>query len=160
MSRVAPLLFYIDKGIVGSVYRIEKLPDSPDYVNIWIKPKNSFKAVKLEKPIENRHIKRMYPTDTSTKGVVEEIWLVYTAEDNSLVTGIFNTYKEDVEDQIQQIKNLKQKITTLENQNRVLTSGAAKAFSSMKEAIGKDKQNNNSFGGNPYFNRFNNDGGF
>jgi hypothetical protein len=138
------LLVHLDRGIMGSLVRIDNLGTEDGYSNIYFVPlmNSVFSKMHIEsiRNVPNDCIHSVHST-FQDKGVVRKIIYIYTDEQNSIIKNIFNnTMQRQIDEYKETIKSLRKQITASKQEATDARSGVNKTMESIN-ALNKNRRN-------------------
>jgi len=143
----SPLIYYADIGLVGTIVRTTEEGTEPGYVNIFYKPLNSLKTVKLPFPVKGDFIHYIKTKKRNVEGVQDEIMFIHTGEPDSLVNNILDTKNlKTIAELRDRIRSLELQMSSQKQTTQDAMSGAESMVARAKSISGGNNQNRSPFG--------------
>jgi len=129
----SPFIFYADIGLAGSLVRTTEEGTEPGFVNLFYKPINSPRTVKLPFPVKSDYITYLKTKKRNVEGVQDEIMFIHTGEPDSLVESVLDTKA------MKTIAELRDRIRSLELQMSSQKQTTQDAMSGAESMVARAK---------------------
>lgn len=148
----SPFIFYADIGLAGSLVRTTEEGTEPGYVNVFYKPINSPRTVKLPFPVKSDFITYMKTKKRNVEGVQDEIMFIHTGEPDSLVDNFLDTkYLKTIAELRDRIRSLELQMSSQKQTTQDAMAGAESMVARAKAISGSNQNRSGIFSG---INRF------
>jgi len=140
------LLVFLDRGITGTLLRMDTIGSEDGYANVYFYPLNKNVLSKSKQQvIKNIPLDCIHTVHSPYQdpGVEKKIIYIYTDEQGSIVKNIFNnTLQNKINEYKEQITSLKKQVAASRQEASDARSGVNKTLESMKQV---SKANRTSF---------------